>query len=191
MASDMKNFLYYQMDLEFNIFHSIVDEISEYILQLNLKPVTVTHLNIHKTLIKCSKLCRYLSSLQCGIINDIVVLHNYPYHGKINPHIDYSKSDGSLIEHSYLALNFPVNNCENTYVGFYNPDGPIQHPVRHLDNDIYYLLYPNQEWIEIDRYVLNKPTVVNTNHYHSIVNTTDKLRISFSVRFRKDPWHLI
>lgn len=184
-------FIYRYLDINSDLYNSILQEITSYVQYLNLNPITVQHVDIKQTILKCPNLFRYTSSLECGIVNDIVIIHSHPHHEKINPHIDYSMPDGSLVEKSYLAINFPIKNCLDTVTKFYEPKGKLVKPTRHVENGVHYLIYPDQEWREIEEYVLDRPVLLNTNVHHAVINHTKDVRISLSVRFRTDPWHLV
>lgn len=184
-------FTYQYLDIDYQIYETILHEIVSYIDHLNPKPITVQHIDIKQTVLKCPTLFRYTQSLRCGIINDIVIIHSGRTHEKIVPHIDYSNLDGSLVDRSYLAINFPIKNCHNSLTKFYEPVGELSKPIRHVENGVHYLVHPKQEWTEIDSYTLDRPVLLNTNVHHAVINNTDDVRISLSVRFRNDPWHLI
>lgn len=99
-------------------------------------------------------------------------------------HVDYLKTDISL------AMNFPVYGCENAYTSFYEKKGTLtlQHtPKTNLPYYDYRDLYP----LEVDRFVLDGPTLLNITIPHAVHNRGSSNRVCLSFRFSRDPWELV
>jgi hypothetical protein len=101
-------------------------------------------------------------------------------------HIDAQEND--------LSINFPIENCDNTWTTMYEVDSPL----------VYKVIYPGGvkrhwwEWedsdpkkTEICRCYVTGPLIFNTKIPHQVNNPTDTDRVSFICRFQQDPWFLI
>jgi hypothetical protein len=88
-----------------------------------------------------------------------------------------------------LAINIPLENCENSITSFWKTDKPqIKKFTTHA---MLYYGYPNDTHFEkIDEFKLTQPVIFNTQIPHSVINPTDKWRRAISLRFIEDPWHL-
>jgi len=88
-----------------------------------------------------------------------------------------------------LAINIPLENCENSITSFWKTDKPqIKKFTTHVHM---YYGYPNDAHCEkIDEFKLTQPVIFNTQIPHSVINPTDKWRRAISLRFIEDPWHL-
>lgn len=90
-----------------------------------------------------------------------------------------------------LAVNFPVYNCEEVKTVFYddtNVNAILKYTQAH---NIPYYYYEIDERAPIAEYILSKPVILNVKKIHSVVNNSDKDRVSLSFRFEEEPWHLI
>ena len=90
-----------------------------------------------------------------------------------------------------LAVNFPVYNCEEVKTVFYddtNVKTILMHTQAHNIPYHYYVLGGREP---IEQYILSKPVILNVKKIHSVVNTSNKNRVSLSFRFEEEPWHLI
>lgn len=98
-------------------------------------------------------------------------------------HIDTGDND--------LALNFPIDVVHEAYTVFFKNKGELKTAYTPNTN-VKYSVYVDLDPIEIGRYVLDKPALLNIKNPHAIRNksiTND--RYCFSFRFVEDPWHLI
>lgn len=117
-------------------------------------------------------------------------------------HIDYFNDD------RFIAFNFPLINCENTYTAWYNAtvnekspfsaevneDGTLRvvNPEDHgkeKSNDSYWCVQETAK--EIDRTLCDSPMIINTSIPHRPISTHNRLRVLFSMRlapadFEKD-----
>jgi len=116
---------------------------------------------------------------------DVVVYSIMP--GRVQPENEVPHTDTS--KYYDLALNFAIANCEGTHTGMYAVTG--EQTLTKLPNGITYWKYNDDaEFTELARFDLSKPTLFNTKVPHRVVNPMDTPRISASIRFKKDPWHL-
>lgn len=99
------------------------------------------------------------------------------------PHIDSGQSG--------LALNFPIENCDNCWTAFYKLNkGSFE--SKPLPNGLIYNgLADDAEVVEVSRFSLTTSTLINVKQLHQVWNLTNQLRISASLRFERDPWDLI
>jgi hypothetical protein len=51
--------------------------------------------------------------------------------------------------------------------------------------------YVDETPVELSRFVLSSPTLINIKVPHQVVNDSNMDRICLSFRFDPDPWHLI
>jgi hypothetical protein len=105
-----------------------------------------------------------------------------------------AKSTGSIhtdTQQNFLALNFPILNCEDTYTGLYRVTQGEPKIVT-MTNGLTYSTFDNCEFEEITRYNITDSAVLfNTKIPHRVNNPTESMRIAISFRFNPDPWMLI
>ena len=161
----------------------------------------LTYLNKQETFSECPSLRDYFKSIgkhnhKMSIIKFIIK----PYFDHI-PHVDnaeyYNLSEppaGGFTKWC-LGFNFPLENCDNTYTCFYKtktnditvnqtidrPDKPHFGVYRRIDSD---------DLVEIDRYYLNKPILINTSVPHRVVNENLTERVAITIRINPDAWEL-
>ena len=100
-----------------------------------------------------------------------------------SPHMD----DGSEI----LAVNFPVANTEGVETEMWDEEGLKSVRLFTKGTNIPYYRYLVSGVPVKAKYVLDRPVILNIKKVHSVVNNTDKPRVSLSFRFYNDPWHLV
>jgi hypothetical protein len=189
------NFIFQTIDCSAEQLSEIVDEITRYYLTIadtvdsTSYSRNVYNIKLHHIMVRCPSVRRYLKSLDCGPIKEVKFIYAFPEE-KQTPHIDYCDENGQLATESYLALNFPVVNCLGTSTCFYEPIG-TEERIRHPGKGVRAIIGVHDNWQLLGSYTLDRPTLINTNRYHKMINTTDKIRVSFSVRFKQDPWHLV
>lgn len=103
--------------------------------------------------------------------------------------------DGSPGWPKHLALNWPIEHCANTKMVWWNFS---EEPV--LSDDAYNYdvafpssvlkIYKQDRANAVEQCEIITPTLVNINHYHSVVNGPNYRRM-ISFRFNPEPWHLI
>ncbi len=103
-------------------------------------------------------------------------------------------NDGTPEFPKYLALNWPIFNCENTKMIWWQLDADA--PVAEHTVDVGFakhntlLFYSEQHAIKLDEHEIVSPTLVNVKQYHSVQNGA-KIRRMVSFRFRPEPLHLL
>jgi hypothetical protein len=189
------NFVFKVIDISDDSLFKITEEINKYytaiadVVDTTSSSSHVYNVKLNDIFKKCPSLIQYLTILNCGSIKEIKFIFAFPKEIQV-PHIDYCDKNGNLTSESYLALNFPVQNCSETTTCFYKPvDGEKR--IRYLGPGFRAAINTIDKWQSIGSYSLQQPTLINTNLYHKMINTTNNIRISFSVRFKNDPWHLI
>lgn len=97
--------------------------------------------------------------------------------------------------HWCLAFNFPIENCDDTFTAFYKCTGPdtIIHETILPKKPQYgtYRKLEKSQLVEIDRYYLTRPVVINSSVPHNINNNDYSVRISLNVRLSPDPWDIV
>ena len=89
-----------------------------------------------------------------------------------------------------LALNIPLLNCEDTVTEFWNCDRPYK--IGYTVNGLPYFYFPPETVkIKIAEFVLTKPVLFDVRVPHSSTNKGTETRLAISLRFAKDPWHLV
>jgi hypothetical protein len=98
------------------------------------------------------------------------------------PHVDYGLHT--------LAVNFPLQYCENTWTRFFKNTGQVVEKFT-PDTKVPYLAFIDDNMQEETRYQLSGPTLLNVKQPHSVANTTAFDRSCISFRFKEDPWFLL
>lgn len=99
------------------------------------------------------------------------------------PHIDS--------QDNALALNFPISNCEDSYTEFYEIPKNSLIITKKKENVLSKSIIAESFGNCITKYNLNSAVIINTHRPHKIVCANTKKRICLSIRFMKDPWHLV
>lgn len=100
-------------------------------------------------------------------------------------HTDYRP-----IDYGYqLAIQIPLSNCEGSITSIWNSD--YKPPTQYTNNGQPYNYYDESRCTKITEFKLTKPVIWRTDLPHSVDNPTNNIRKAISVRFKKDPWHLI
>jgi hypothetical protein len=102
--------------------------------------------------------------------------------------------DGTQEFPKYLALNWPVENCEGTRMLWWELNKDAQVAIDTVDvafksyNSLKF--YSEVDATKIGEFEITKPTLVNVGAYHSVVNGP-KIRRMVSFRFKPEPLHLL
>jgi hypothetical protein len=119
----------------------------------------------------------------CKVIKSAVIVSTVRS-SYADPHIDSQENS--------LALNFPLSNCNDSYTVFYDPDNIDSIIDEKKPNGVIYKKIKfNTQPREIDRYILDRPIILNTKIPHKIFHNSQAPRYAISFRFERDPWHLI
>ena len=102
--------------------------------------------------------------------------------------------DGTPEFPKFLALNWPIYNCENTKMIWWKlqDNAPVETETVdsgfQKNNILKY--YSEKHAIKLDEHEIVSPTLVNVKEFHSVVNGPN-IRRMVSFRFRPEPVHLI
>lgn len=99
-------------------------------------------------------------------------------------HTDYRPEGYSL------ALNIPLENCENSITTLWEADEKNTE-IRYTTNNSPYHYYDPALCKKITEFHLKEPVIFDTSIPHAVDNYSDKWRRAISLRFEPDPWHLI
>jgi hypothetical protein len=172
---------FYSDYINVDLYDDIKKEIDQFYID---NPVPDSYFKI----INCHKVMEALPSFRkwCEInkLTPIKVAYiSTPPNKRQSPH----KDDGQEI----LAINFPVINNDGVITEQWDEDGLSSIKLMTKETHIPYYRYLVSGVEPQASYILNKPVILNVKKVHSVVNNTDKPRVSLSFRFYSDPWHLI
>jgi hypothetical protein len=88
-----------------------------------------------------------------------------------------------------LALNIPLMNCEHAITEMWKSD--YIPPTQYTDNGQPYNFFEKSRCTKITEFIVNRPVLFRTDIPHSVNNTGKSVRRAISLRFKKDPWHLV
>jgi hypothetical protein len=100
-------------------------------------------------------------------------------------HIDLRNSE----VHGTLALNIPLEHCEGSTTKFWKSTAPTI--IEHTSNNYDYSYFDPKYCEQISEFKLNRPVLFDTDIPHNVVNPQPVWRRAISLRFAKDPWHLV
>lgn len=170
------NFYFNYIDIPYDL-----DEVQAY---YNSKPLNSGHFtlqDINKVLNVLPSIKKWFEENNCKP-NNVAYISTAPYFAQ-PPHKDNADQ--------ILAVNFPVYNCEEVKTVFYD-DTNVKTTLRYTQaHNIPYYHYEIDRRAPIAEYILSKPVILNVKKIHSVVNNSNKDRISLSFRFEEEPWHLI
>lgn len=119
-------------------------------------------------------------------INVVVLIQATPGFGLdgTSIHRDAGDEDGRS-----LAINIPLDNCDNSTTAFWKSNKT--ETIKFTPNGMPYRSFDLEDCEQISEFNLTKPVIFDTQIPHSVVNPQDVCRRAISIRFEKDPWHLI
>jgi hypothetical protein len=88
-----------------------------------------------------------------------------------------------------LAIQIPLENCEHSLTELWSSD--YEPPVQYTANGQPYNYFDKSRCVKITEFILTQPVVWRTDIPHSVSNSSDRPRLAISLRFKKDPWHLL
>jgi hypothetical protein len=166
---------------------SIQEELQALPMTIRVKQRSFTPLDTQQTseqiLVRCPRLCQYLSDQNLTVWAAGWV-HLAAGEGT-PPHIDCY---GNAAVQPTLALQLPIQNCESSRTLIYHSKTDRNHYKRSIFKN---WRYDPADLTLIDSYQLTEPLLFNIRHIHQVQNTGSELRLALSLRFVKDPWHLI
>jgi hypothetical protein len=172
---------FYSEYLHIDTFNDIKKEIDQFYID---NPIPDSYFKI----INCYKVMEALPSFKKWCIDNKltpikVAYISTPANTRQSPH----KDDGEEI----LAVNFPVVNNDEVVTEQWDESGLASIKLMTKGTYIPYYRYLVSGVTPNASYILDKPVILNIKKVHSVVNNTDKPRVSLSFRFYNDPWHLI
>lgn len=202
-------FIWKYLDIpEWNIIESELKSYIKNIKKVDVREPTVEdstrlfYLDNTEVFYNCPAFEKYFSRI-CKNHNKIVMIkYSFPSGYNHVPHLDNAEYYNQFqppaegITKWSLGLNFPIENCENTYTAFYAPKNGqvnITKVIKRPDKPQWgvYRELDAEDLLEIDRYWLTKPILINTSVPHNVVNNSGKTRVAITVRLNPDPWELI
>lgn len=140
------------------------------------------YINVPDVLEKIPEIMTATQKLSLDILK-IAIIKTSPLDLDVEPHIDSQENS--------LALNLPIENCENSYTVFYNLNETSKILTLKKPNGVLYKkIISAKPLSEAERYTLDCPTIINTQAPHKVVYQGSGVRRCMSIRFKKDPWHL-
>lgn len=88
-----------------------------------------------------------------------------------------------------FALNFPLYNCDEVYTAFYKSTKQLQDLPVEVTPDAILDIYPTESMVEIDRYYLTQPVIINTSIPHNVINRTSDIRLAITIRWATEVLH--
>lgn len=152
-----------------------------------LEDFTFVHLDSNYVMKFLPALKQYFTDMNMGDIERVAYVSTPP--NSVNAvHMDQGPET--------LALNFPLTDCSNSYTQFLKNNGklvaiPLIDTVNGVEEKRKFMKFVTDDPIEVGRYTLNGPVMLNVKMPHGVVNQGPTLRAGISFRFKKDPWHLV
>lgn len=167
----------------------IIDNETTHLIQNELKNLDISdcienfnYIDISRIKMHCPVLSSWMQNKNLKIFKAAIIITKNNFSNSI-PHIDAQVNS--------LALNFPIENCEETETIFYTTQTPLETVISKKPNGVIYKSLKNKDWIEIGKYTLDSATLLNTHVPHKLVNYGNNKRVALSIRFDPDPWELI
>lgn len=146
------------------------------VAERKLKQDSFSLLDHDAILEQCTTLSGWLTDIGTGPVRVIRLIIIPP-----------NTSGATHIDSANLALNIGLQSEGSTTKIFSLIKG--EPSLKYLGN--YFWHYGDCTLQVIDTYDLSKsPVILNTHQIHQIDNPTDAWRVSISIRFVNDPWHL-
>ena len=136
---------------------------------------------------------------QCEPLADFILKNNLELdiarflytraHSSVPIHVD-----GSSTKSRILAVNFPIEGCENTQMIWWDNVNLIENKnISPTYGDNYgsaVSLFDGKNKTIIESIELTRPTIVRIDQPHSVNNNNDYYRLILSLRFTPEPLHL-
>lgn len=177
---EKENFLFQK--IYFPNFKEICDELRAHVLtHLPHNKNNFNHIDSTTLLKDCLLIKKWI--IENSLVLRKIAVIRIEANDKGSVHIDTQKH--------FLALNFPILNCEDTYTGLYK----VTHgepKIVSMTNGLTYNTFDNCKFEEITRYnIVDSAILFNTKIPHRVNNPTNSARITVSFRFDPDPWNLV
>jgi hypothetical protein len=129
----------------------------------------------------------------CGLFMNWVASHSLKIRRiaviKLPPHRIQNIHRDSIedLTNTY-GLNLNLYNCENSYTRMFELIDENNVPVTsYTPFGQPFIPYHESQCREVTRYNLSKPVLLDLNKLHSVINNTNDIRISISIRFTTKP----
>lgn len=132
----------------------------------------------------CPKFVQHLDSLGIGnILCGVGIIIVYPG-TKFPIHVDHEEDIKQQV-----GLNFPVQNCDNSFTVWYQNVTKNKNLNKEISGDTYtdqICEFTSDNPVEVARCELTRPVWINTGLPHTAESRNPSLRISASFRFNKE-----
>jgi uncharacterized protein YqgQ len=119
----------------------------------------------------------YLEKTECiDYVESMGFLVLQKFH-KHSIHIDAMKS-------AQCSLNIPIKNCKNTYINFYQNNGPMIEQL--TANGLKFYEYDHNRCVLIDRAEMSVPHIISLTEPHNVSNENKTVRITFLIRLNNE-----
>ena len=178
----MENFIFKYIDIDADVLDQIMLEIKKFHTFKNFETHNFTTVNAKEAMPHLPTLEKWF---QQNNLTPYYVAHmGQAALSEQDIHVD--SGDNSL------ALNFPIDIVEECATLFFEKNGEIETRYTPVTNVKYLKYVDHNPMVEIGRYTLTKPTLINVGIPHAIRNgSKTNMRYCFSFRFKEDPWHLV
>jgi hypothetical protein len=88
-----------------------------------------------------------------------------------------------------LAINIPLDNCDESTTKFWKTNA--EEIIQYTPNGMPYRFFERENCEEVTEFKLTKPVIFSIQVPHSVINPQPVWRRAISLRFEKDPWHLV
>lgn len=176
----MKTHLFKTVDIE-NL-EAITNEIKIYADKFMDVAKNFYQLDQHDFLKNCPLIKNWINSQGLELQDSILVVIS-PRKMNPNIHIDTIPKFGL----QRTSLNIPISGCTNSDTRIYELIKGSTVRKATVDGSEYISFTPDAEFKKIGSYQLHQPTALNIVNPHGIINFSDEVRISLSLRFVLEP----
>lgn len=168
--------------LPFESVEVITSKLQSFILDINEIKTSTYKISIENLLTNVPELAQQLEKYNFGEMSVARILVTAP-NSALRLH-----NDGNDITPKFIALNWPLLHCNNTFMRWYTADIMVKNyeEVGYGVFDLY-----NRDTAQlIGNAELTEPALVNINCPHDVDNSLNTARFMLSMRFRQEPFHL-
>lgn len=171
---------FYFRDIEISNLEKILEEFKKSLdFNLYTEPFTYVDVGLFDS---CENFLFWCNENKLSINKIAVVVSDHKSNNAL-PHIDSQEN--------LLALNFPIENCQDTYTELYKIPEKYIEVVREKHGVLSKSIISKNFGHCVARYQLSNAVLINTHQPHKIICNHENRRICLSFRFIEDPWHLI
>jgi len=165
--------------LPFSNFDSITDKIKVFIRDQSEQKTISYKIDVQELLYQIPDLKTQIEQYNFSDIDVARILITSP-DSTLRLH-----NDGNNENPKFLALNWPLLNCANTVMRWF--DAKIL--TKNYEEEGYGIfdLYDRANSTLLDQFEIVTPTIVNIQRPHDVVNNNPTTRIMLSLRFKEEP----